>query len=114
MGEFSDLIAASEGATADALQQILDLALAEVPEAEEGVSYGVPALRHRGKPLIGVKVSAGHLSLFPFSAEVVAAVADRLPGYSLSKGTIRFTAAQPVPADVTRRIVALRKAEIER
>ncbi|MFZ0529293.1 MAG: DUF1801 domain-containing protein [Propionicimonas sp.] len=114
MGEFSDLIAAGDGATADALQRILDLALAEVPDAVEGVSYGVPALRYRGKPLIGVRAAAEHLSLFPFSAEVVAAVADRLSGYSLSKGTIRFTAAQPVPDDVIARIVALRRAEIER
>ena len=114
MGKFTDLIAANEGTTAAALQHILDLALAEVPDAVEDLSYGTPALRYRGKPLIGVRVSAKHLSIFPFSPEVVDAVADQLGGYSLSKGTIRFTADRPLPEVVVTRVVALRKAEIER
>ncbi|HQZ00786.1 MAG TPA: DUF1801 domain-containing protein [Propionicimonas sp.] len=113
MGEFSDLIATSEGATRDALQRILDLALTEVPDAVEDLSYGTPALRYRGKPLVGVRVSAKHLSVFPFSPEVVAAVADDLSGYSLSKGTIRFTADRPLPDAVITRLVALRRTEID-
>jgi uncharacterized protein YdhG (YjbR/CyaY superfamily) len=60
-----------------------------------------------------VKVSEKHLSLYPFSPDVVAAVAPRLRGYSLSKGTIRFSAEQPLPTDVLDDIVELRRSEID-
>jgi hypothetical protein len=53
-----------------------------------------------------------HLSLFPFSPQVVAAVKGRLAGYDLSKGTIRFTEAKPIPEDVIWEILDLRLEEI--
>lgn len=113
MGEFSDLIQASDGGTRAALQQILDRALVQVPDAEEDLSYGTPALRYRGRPLVGAKVSAKHLSIFPFSPEVVSAVAPALKPGSWSKGTIRFTAEQPLPVELLDQIIALRLEEIE-
>ena len=70
------------------------------------------ALRVAGKPLLGFHVSEQHLSLHPFSPAVVAAVAEDLDGYSLSKGTIRFTPETPVPEPVIERMVQLRLAEI--
>jgi uncharacterized protein YdhG (YjbR/CyaY superfamily) len=83
-----------------------------VPDAEEGRSYGTPAFRCKRRPLLGVAVLKDHLSLFPFSAHVVAAVKGRLVGYDLSKGTIRFTEAKPIPEDVIRQILDLRLEEI--
>ena len=59
-----------------------------VPEAEQGKGYGMPALRYRGKALLSVMATKSHLSLFPFSAAIVAEVAPELEGYDLSKGTI--------------------------
>jgi uncharacterized protein YdhG (YjbR/CyaY superfamily) len=96
----------------DSLLRIVDIARRVAPDAEDGVSYGMPALRVNGKPLIGVTASAKHLSVFPFSPEVVEGVRERLAGYSLSKGTIRFTPDQPLPDDVVEDIVRLRLAEI--
>ena len=113
MGVFTDLIAGADGETRTALQDVLDRSLAIVPDAIEDLSYGTPALRYRGRPLIGVRVSAKHLSLFPFSPDVVAAVAPQLGGYSLAKGTVRFSGEQPLPADVLDRIIQLRMAEID-
>ncbi|HSK33971.1 MAG TPA: DUF1801 domain-containing protein [Propionicimonas sp.] len=113
MGVFSDLIASTDGETRVVLEEVLDRALDLVPEAVEDLSYGTPALRYRGSPLIGGKVSARHLSLYPFSPDVVAAVSSRLRGYSVSKGTIRFSAEQPLPTDVLDDIVELRRAEID-
>jgi uncharacterized protein YdhG (YjbR/CyaY superfamily) len=84
------------------------------PDAEEGTSYGMPALRLDGRPLLGITAAARHLSLFPFSPAVVEAVAPDLAGYSLSKGTIRFSADQQLPDDVIERIVVLRRAELDR
>lgn len=113
MGVFTDLIASTDGATRAVLQEVLDRARAVAPEAIEDLSYGTPALRYQGRPLVGVRVSARHLSLFPFSPDVVTAVAPQLNGYSLAKGTIRFSVDQPLPVEVLDRIIELRRAEID-
>ncbi|HEX8868905.1 MAG TPA: DUF1801 domain-containing protein [Lentzea sp.] len=82
------------------------------PDAEQGTSYGMAALRYRGKPLLGFKAAKDHLAVFPFSPAAVDAVRDRLTGFSLSKGTIRFTADTPLPDDVVRDLVRHRLDEI--
>lgn len=96
------------------LLHVVELARSAAPDATEGMSYGMPALKLGGKPLFGVAAAARHLSIFPFSPAVVEAVAARLEGYSLSKGTIRFTSEHPVPDEVVKEIVRLRMAEILR
>ena len=50
--------------------------------------------------------------MHPFSPAVVEGVRDRLEGYDVAKGTIRFTAEHPLPEDVIRELVALRLAEL--
>lgn len=113
MGELDDYLATLDGADRDVLSRIRDRAIEIVPDAEQGMSYGMAALRYRGRPLISVRATAKHLSVFPFSPEVVDSVAGDLPGYSLSKGTIRFSAEKPLPDDVVTRIVVARRDEID-
>jgi uncharacterized protein YdhG (YjbR/CyaY superfamily) len=93
-------------------ERIRDLAVQLVPLAEQGTSYGVPALMYAGKPLIGFHAAARHLSIYPYSSTVIDAVRDRLTGLAPSKGSIRFTAAEPLPDDVVRDVVRLRASEI--
>lgn len=114
MGAFTDLIAASSGATKTALERVRELVLAQAPDAAEGLSYGASSFLHQGKALIGVSVSAKHLSLIPFSPPAIEAVADQLGGFTFSKGVIRFTGEQPVPDAVITRLITLRKAEIDK
>ena len=83
-----------------------------VPEAEEGVSYGAPAFRYAGRPLLGFRAAKKHLSVFPFSPAAIEAVKDRLVGFDLSKGTIRFSPDDPMPEDVLADLVRARKQEI--
>ena len=93
-------------------EQIRNLAMEVVPEAEEGSSYGMPALKYKQKPLLAFLAAKNHLSIFPFSPQVIDLVRDRLTDFELSKGTIRFTIATPLPDDVVRDIVRLRMQEI--
>jgi uncharacterized protein YdhG (YjbR/CyaY superfamily) len=95
-----------------AFEKIRDLALEMAPESEAGTSYGMAALIYKTKPLIGFRAAQRHLSIFPFSPDVVDGVSGQLAGFDLSKGTIRFTAAEPIPDDVVREIVRRRVAEI--
>ncbi|HYO18195.1 MAG TPA: DUF1801 domain-containing protein [Dermatophilaceae bacterium] len=95
-----------------ALLRVIDIARRLAPQAIDGVSYGVPALKIAGKPLIGVSASAHHLSIYPFSPTAIEVVRTELNGFSVSKGTIRFTAEHPVPEALVKRLVAARLAEI--
>ncbi|MFL0411682.1 iron chaperone [Microbacterium paludicola] len=88
-------------------------ALELVPGATEGVSYGMPALLHRGKGLVSAMQTKAGLSLFPFSGTIVAQVEQDLAGFSLSKGTIRFSPERPIPPSTLDRIILLRRDEID-
>jgi uncharacterized protein YdhG (YjbR/CyaY superfamily) len=112
MTAVDDYFAGLGAADRAAFERIRALAEESAPEAEQGTSYGMAALRHQGRPLLGFKASKDHLAVFPFSPAAVDAVRDRLAGFSLSKGTIRFTADKPLPDDVVRDLVRHRLSEI--
>jgi uncharacterized protein YdhG (YjbR/CyaY superfamily) len=83
------------------------------PEAEDAISYGMPAFRYRGKALVGYAAASSHLSLHPMSPSVIEALATRLEPWSTSKGTIRFSPDHPLPDDLVVAIVTARIAEVE-
>lgn len=112
MSSIEESLAALPQPERDALQHVIDVARRLAPDAVDGVSYGLPTLKVNGSPLIAVAASAQHLSVFPFSPAAIDEVRAHLEGFSLSKGTIRFTPDHPVPDAVLERIVAARLAEI--
>lgn len=95
-----------------ALARVLAVALREVPDAAEGTSYGMPALRYRGKPLLGVQATTKHLAVYPFSPAAVDAVRAHVASANVSKGTVRFTADAPLPEQAIRDLVRTRRDEI--
>jgi uncharacterized protein YdhG (YjbR/CyaY superfamily) len=113
VGAVDEWLAGLDDATRQAFSPLVALAQHEVPTAEQGVSYGMPALRYRGKPLVGFAAATHHLSLFPFSPTALDAVRDQLDGYSLSKGTIRFSAQSPLPEQAVRDLLRTRADEID-
>jgi uncharacterized protein YdhG (YjbR/CyaY superfamily) len=96
----------------DALARVRAAVADLAPDAEEGTSYGVPTFIYAGKPLLGFSAAKAHLSIFPFSPAAIEAVKDRLEGFDLAKGTIRFSTEQPVPEDVLADLVRARMREI--
>lgn len=83
-----------------------------LPDAEEGMSYGVPAFMVGGKPVAGYAHLKKHCSYFPHSGSVLAEHAGELEGYEWSKGTLRFAPDTPLPETLVRRLVASRLAEL--
>ena len=83
-----------------ALERVRAVVAGLAPDAEEGTSYGVPAFIYAGRPLLG------------FSPAAIEAVKERLDGFDLAKGTIRFSPDTPVPADVLADLIRARKQEI--
>jgi uncharacterized protein YdhG (YjbR/CyaY superfamily) len=107
-----DYFSSLDASARAAFEHIRDLVMEMAPEAEQGTSYGMAALRYNQKPLLAFRAARQHLSIFPFSSRVVDAVRDQLTAFDLSKGTIRFTAASPLPDKVVRHIVRYRIQEI--
>jgi uncharacterized protein YdhG (YjbR/CyaY superfamily) len=83
-----------------------------VPGAEETISYQMPTYKLPDGPVIYFASWKEHYSLYPASAYVLAELKDELAPYVISKGTIRFPFAQPVPAALIARIAKLRAAEV--
>ena len=113
MGEVTDYIASVGEPASATLERLRARTVALVPDAEEGRSYGMAALRYRGRPLISVVAAKHGYSLFPFSSEIVERAVAELPGFDHSKGGIRFTDDRPIPDAVYDRIVLDRRDEID-
>jgi uncharacterized protein YdhG (YjbR/CyaY superfamily) len=96
-----------------ALQALRVTIAAAAPEAVEAISYGLPAFRYRGRPLVSYHAATAHCSLFPMSGEVMGAYRERLTEFDTAKGTIRFTPARPIPDVLVTAIVRDRVAEID-
>ena len=86
--------------------------LAVIPDAEEGISYGLPAFRVQGKAVAGFAAHAAHLGYMPHSGSVVASLGDVLAGYETTKGSVKFPVDQPLPDDVVEALVRARLDEL--
>jgi uncharacterized protein YdhG (YjbR/CyaY superfamily) len=96
-----------------ALNALRKTIAAAAPEAEEALSYGVPAFRYKGRPLVSYVAAKAHCSFFPMSPKVVDDHRAELTDFDLDKGTIRFQPDHPVPTDLVARIVRARMAETD-
>jgi uncharacterized protein YdhG (YjbR/CyaY superfamily) len=74
---------------------ILDLEI--VPDAEQVISYRVPAFRVRGKTIAGSAAFRDHVSYLPFSGSVLGALADELDGYTMTKSALHIPVDRPPP-----------------
>ena len=96
-----------------ALQALRETIAATAPEATEVFSYGAPAFRYRGHPLVSYAAAKAHCAFYVMSPAVIVAHAAELEGFDTSKGAIRFTSDQPLPADLAATLVRDRMAETE-
>ena len=85
-------------------QMILDI----LPEAEQGISYGVPAFKVRGKTIAGFAAFKSHLSYLPHSGSVFPQLTKELTGYPTSSGALRFSIDQPLPRSLVEKLIAVR------
>ena len=82
-----------------------------VPDADEMISYQIPAYKLRGGRVIYFAGWKQHYSLYPASDELVEAFKDELAPYEVNKGTIRFPISKPVPVKLIEGIAKFRAKE---
>jgi uncharacterized protein YdhG (YjbR/CyaY superfamily) len=113
VGNVTDYIAGLDEPARSVLERYRARAVAAVPEAEEGTSYGMAALRYRGRPLISVVSTKQGYSVFPFSSAVVESVMAQFNDFESSKGGIKFTDKRHLPTEAFDALVAGRRDEID-
>ncbi len=90
------------------LEELRRSILEVLPDAEQVISYGVPAFRVRGKTIAGFAAFKDHLSYLPFSGSVLAALADDLGGYTMTKSALHFPIDRPLPKALVEKLIAVR------
>jgi uncharacterized protein YdhG (YjbR/CyaY superfamily) len=113
MSSIDDYLAGLPPDQRAAFEQVRNVVRRVAPDAEQGVSYGMPAFLHRGRPLLGMRAAQRHLSIFPFSPAAIEEAADALAGLDVSKGTVRFSAAEPVSDTAVEALVRARLRELD-
>ena len=79
-----------------------------VPDAEQVISYGVPAFRVGGKTVAGFAAFKDHLSYLPFSGSVLPELSDELDGYTMTKSALHFPIDRPLPKPLVQKLLAVR------
>lgn len=97
-----------------ALEAVRRTVRGAAPFAEECLSYGLPAFRVDGRPLVAFGASAHHCAFYPMNPATVEAHRRELKDFDTSKGTVRFQPDRPLPPGLVRKLVAARVADVRR
>ena len=94
------------------LERLRGIIRQAAPDAEEAMSYGMPAFKHNG-PLVYYAAFEDHFSFFPGGKWIIKKLGDDLKPFKTFGGTIQFTAEHPMPSSLVKKIVKLRLKENE-
>lgn len=93
------------------LEQIRAIIKTNAPEAEETISYGMPAYKLKKKPLIYFAGYKNHIGLYatPSGHE---AFQEELSIYKQGKGSVQLPLTEPLPLNLIKRIVVFRRESV--
>ena len=111
MKEIEKYISGFPPAVQSDLKRLREIIMEEAPIALESISYGMPAYKTFGQPLVYFAAYKNHIGLYAtpsghqeFEKELLA--------YKQGKGSVQFPIGE-LPLDLIRRIVAFRVKENE-
>ena len=91
------------------LEELRAFIRATVPEAEEKISYQMPAFTLKGN-LVYFAAFKNHIGFYPIPSGIEA-FEQELSVYNRGKGSIQFPFDQPLPLELISKIVKFRVAE---
>jgi len=106
--EIDQYLAGLEEPKRATLAQLRETILAVVPDAEQGISYNLPAFKIRGKVIAGFAAFKSHLSYLPHSGSVFPQLKDELAGYTTTSGALHFDIDRCLPAPLVEKLIAVR------
>ncbi len=108
VAEIDDYLASLEEPKRSTLGTVRDTILSIIPDAEQGISYGMPAFKVRGKTIAGFAAFKKHLAYLPHSGSVIAELRDDLEGYESTAGSLHFPIDTPLPEALVRKLLETR------
>jgi uncharacterized protein YdhG (YjbR/CyaY superfamily) len=109
--EIDKYLAGLEEPKRSTLQLLRQTILEVVPEAEQGISYQVPAFRVNGKVIAGFAAFKNHLSYLPHSGSVFPVLRDEVANYKTSTGALQFPIDTSLPRSLVDRLIEVRLAQ---
>jgi len=91
------------------LQELRQVIKDSAPGADEAISYQIPVFKLKGN-LVWFAAFKDHIGFYPRES-AIEAFKEKLTGYEVSKGTIRFPIDKPIPLDLIKEIVKFRVRE---
>jgi len=91
------------------LQEIRTTIKKAAPEAEEVISYGMPAFQQNGM-LVWFAAFKNHIGFYPIPSGIEA-FKEELSAFKGTKGSVHFPFDKPLPVDLISRIVSFRLSE---
>ncbi len=79
-----------------------------IPDAEQCISYSLPAFKVRGKVVAGFAAFKNHLSYLPHSGSVLSELHDEVAEYETTKGALHFPVDSPLPERLVRKLIDVR------
>jgi uncharacterized protein YdhG (YjbR/CyaY superfamily) len=110
--EIDGYLAALDEPERDTLEALRNSILEVVPDADECISYGMPAFKVQGKTVAGFAAFKDHLSYLPHSGSVLAELGDEVARYETSKGSLKFAIGKPLPKRLVKRLITTRMREL--
>lgn len=92
------------------LEQVRATIKKAAPEAEETISYGMPAFKLNGKPLVYYAGYKNHIGFYA-TPTGHAQFEKELSGYKQGKGSVQLPLDEPIPLDLIAEIVKFRVQE---
>ena len=112
--EIDEYLASVDEPGRDTLQALRKTIQGVLPEAEQGISYGLPAFRLNGKVVAGFAAFKNHLSYLPHSGSVLGRLGVDVAAYKTSKGALQFGIDKPLHTVLVKKLIAARLDEIRR
>jgi uncharacterized protein YdhG (YjbR/CyaY superfamily) len=106
-----EYLATVSGSTRAALDELRKTIRAIVPDAEECISYRMPAFRLAGRIIAGFCARKDGCSYFPFSGTTLRTLAKDIAGYEHTKSSLHFDAEAGLPPSLVRKLLKARIAE---
>ena len=94
------------------LQQVRTIVRSALPQAEERISYQIPAFRLNSRILLYFAGWTNHIAIYPVTRHLEASLGDALETHRAGKGTLRFDHSEPLPKDLIAHIVDERSKEL--
>jgi uncharacterized protein YdhG (YjbR/CyaY superfamily) len=96
------------------LEDLRALVRESVPGVTERMSYAIPTFELHGRYVVYFGGWKRHIGFYPVTARLAGALGEEIEPYRTGKGSLRFPLSKPLPRELIRRVVELRRDEVLR